>query len=50
VVPGTAFGDHGANHVRASFSTSYEKLVEATARLESFVDCLSSEKADSAAV
>ena len=50
VVPGTAFGDHGVNHVRASFSTSYEKLVEATARLESFVDCLSSEKADSAAV
>jgi aminotransferase len=50
VVPGTAFGDHGVNHVRASFSTSYEKLVEATARLESFVDCLSSENANSAAV
>jgi aminotransferase len=50
VVPGTAFGDHGVNHVRASFSTSYEKLVEATARVESFVDCLSVENADSAAV
>ncbi|MDG0963960.1 MAG: aminotransferase class I/II-fold pyridoxal phosphate-dependent enzyme, partial [Opitutales bacterium] len=50
VVPGTAFGDHGINHVRASFSTSYEKLVEATNRMESFVDCLDSENAHSAAI
>ncbi len=50
VVPGTAFGDHGVNHVRASFSTSYEKLVEATNRMESFVDCLDSENAHSAAI
>ena len=38
VVPGTAFGPHGKGHVRASFSTSYEKLVEATSRMEKFVD------------
>ena len=38
VVPGTAFGPHGKGHVRASFSTSYEKLVEATDRIEKFVD------------
>ena len=50
VVPGTAFGEHGLNHVRASFSTSYEKLVEATDRMESFVDCLDSENNQSAAI
>ena len=38
VVPGTAFGPHGKGHVRASFSTSFEKLVEATSRMEKFVD------------
>ena len=38
VVPGTAFGPHGRGHVRASFSTSYEKLVEATNRMERFVN------------
>lgn len=43
VVPGTAFGPHGKNHVRASFSTSYEKLVEATDRMESFLETLTSE-------
>ena len=50
VVPGTAFGNHGVNHVRASFSTSYEKLVEATERINAFVDCLDSENNLSAAV
>jgi aminotransferase len=50
VVPGTAFGEHGLNHVRASFSTSYEKLVEATDRMESFVDCLDSENNQSASI
>jgi aminotransferase len=43
-------GLHGLNHVRASFSTSYEKLVEATDRMESFVDCLDSENNQSAAI
>jgi aminotransferase len=43
VVPGTAFGPHGKNHVRASFSTSYEKLVEATDRMELFLEILASE-------
>jgi aminotransferase len=43
VVPGTAFGPHGENHVRASFSTSYEKLVAATDRMEAFLETLASE-------
>ena len=38
VVPGSAFGPHGKGHVRASFSTSYAKLVEATDRMEYFID------------
>ena len=51
VVPGTAFGPHGENHVRASFSTSYEKLVKATDRIESFIDTIRSEASgESAAV
>ena len=43
MVPGTAFGQHGEGHVRASFSTSYEKLVEASDRIEKFVDVVNSE-------
>ncbi len=41
VVPGTAFGPHGAGFVRASFSTSYEKIEVACERIERFVnsDC-----------
>ncbi|MEC7393401.1 MAG: aminotransferase class I/II-fold pyridoxal phosphate-dependent enzyme [Verrucomicrobiota bacterium] len=50
VVPGTAFGPHGRNHVRASFSTSYEKLVEASERIERFAESLASEKVDQTAV
>lgn len=37
VVPGTAFGPHGAGFIRASFSTSYERLIEATDRIERFL-------------
>ncbi len=50
VVPGTAFGQHGANHVRASFSTSYEKLVMATDRIEKFITCLDLENKKSQAI
>ena len=50
VVPGTAFGQHGANHVRASFSTSYEKLVMATDRIEKFINCLGLENKKSQAI
>jgi aminotransferase len=50
VVPGTAFGPHGRNHVRASFSTSYEKLLEASERIERFAESLASEKVDQTAV
>ena len=38
VVPGSAFGEHGRGHVRASFSTSYPRLVEASDRIGRFVD------------
>jgi aminotransferase len=37
LVPGTAFGSGGTGFVRASFSTSYERLVDATDRIERFV-------------
>ncbi len=50
VVPGTAFGSHGANHVRASFSTSYERLVEATERMGRFLDSVRDESQEAAAV
>ncbi|KAF0093726.1 MAG: aminotransferase [Puniceicoccaceae bacterium 5H] len=38
VVPGTAFGHSGAGFVRASFSTSFDKLQIAADRMERFVD------------
>ena len=34
VVPGSAFGADGEGFVRASFSTSYNNLVEAADRME----------------
>ena len=37
VVPGSAFGESGEGYVRASFSTSYENLVEAADRMEKAV-------------
>ena len=40
VVPGTAFGEKGKGHVRASFSSSYEHLIEAAERIERFVGSL----------
>jgi len=40
VVPGSAFGAAGQGHVRASFSTSYDKLREATERMARFLDAL----------
>jgi aminotransferase len=38
VVPGTAFGENGRGHVRASFATGLEHLVEACDRIERFVN------------
>ena len=38
VVPGTAFGDSGAGFVRASFSTSYDRILEATNRMERYLE------------
>jgi aminotransferase len=40
VVPGTAFGESGAGFVRASFSTSYERILEATNRIERYVEAV----------
>lgn len=40
VVPGTAFGPSGAGFARASFSTSYERILEATNRIERYVQAL----------
>jgi aminotransferase len=40
VVPGTAFGQDGSSFVRASFSTSYEKIEKACDRIQAFVDSL----------
>jgi aminotransferase len=37
VVPGTAFGPSGADHIRVCYATAYEDLVEALDRIERFV-------------
>lgn len=38
VVPGTAFGENGAGHVRACFATAYDQIIEACDRIARFVD------------
>jgi aminotransferase len=38
VIPGGAFGDSGAEHVRACYATSYERLEEAMNRIARFVE------------
>ncbi|MDX2111315.1 MAG: aminotransferase class I/II-fold pyridoxal phosphate-dependent enzyme [Verrucomicrobiota bacterium] len=40
MVPGTAFGANGKGFCRASFSTSYERILEACDRIERFVQTL----------
>lgn len=40
IVPGTAFGESGAGFARASFSTSYDRILEATNRIERYVNSL----------
>ncbi len=40
IVPGTAFGASGKGFCRACFATSYERLIEATARIEKYVNGL----------
>ena len=37
VVPGTAFGESGKNHIRCSFATSMENIKTAMERIEDFV-------------
>jgi aminotransferase len=37
VIPGSAFGESGAEHVRACYATSYERLEEAMTRIGRFV-------------
>jgi len=38
VVPGTAFGEAGAGHVRICYATAYEEIVEALDRIQRFVE------------
>jgi aminotransferase len=38
VIPGGAFGESGAEHVRACYATSYERLEEAITRIGRFVE------------
>ncbi|MEO5704107.1 MAG: aminotransferase class I/II-fold pyridoxal phosphate-dependent enzyme [Candidatus Limnocylindrales bacterium] len=38
VIPGSAFGPSGAQHVRACYATSYERLEEALVRMARFVE------------
>lgn len=40
VVPGSAFGAAGVNHVRCSYATGMRQLAEAAARIETFLDGL----------
>ncbi len=40
VVPGAAFGTNGLGFVRACFATSYEQLIEATDRIDKYVQGL----------
>ena len=44
LVPGTAFGAAGKGFVRASYSTSYERLLEACDRIDRFVGSLKESK------
>jgi aminotransferase len=37
MVPGTAFGESGSGHARASYATSYERIEEALNRIERFL-------------
>lgn len=40
VVPGSAFGKSGEGFIRASFATSYNQIIEATKRIERFLQKL----------
>ena len=44
MVPGSAFGASGAGFCRACFATSYEQLIEATNRIERYVQTLAANK------
>jgi len=41
VVPGTAFGEGGAGHIRCSYATSIEKIETALLRIRRFVESIS---------
>ncbi|HWI62350.1 MAG TPA: aminotransferase class I/II-fold pyridoxal phosphate-dependent enzyme, partial [Symbiobacteriaceae bacterium] len=38
VVPGSAFGEAGKNHIRCSYASSMEKLEESLRRIGKFVE------------
>ncbi len=45
VLAGTAFGNEGRDHIRISYATSQEKIVEALRRIGSFVESLANSRA-----
>jgi len=44
MVPGSAFGENGAGFCRACFATGYDQLIEASDRVERYVQTLVSAK------
>jgi aminotransferase len=44
MVPGTAFGENGKGFCRACFATSYEQLIEASNRIERYVQAIAAKK------
>ncbi len=45
MVPGSAFGQNGAGFVRACYATRYEQLIEATKRIERYIQQLLAQQA-----
>jgi aminotransferase len=44
IVPGSAFGENGKGFCRACFATSYEQLIEASNRIERYVQAIAAKK------
>jgi len=44
MVPGTAFGANGAGFCRACFATGYDQLIEASDRIERYVQSLAAKR------
>jgi aminotransferase len=44
IVPGSAFGENGKGFCRACFATSYELLIEASNKIERYVQSLAAKR------